>query len=324
MRPAQSLLALWAAATAPGAQALTPSARSSSRVAARPFARTTSSTSLNLKDPEPGTKLVSNRKEIAYDGVRFFETGVDEEDCIPAQEFCVIDPDTSKPIRLTVEEKERMFLDSLQSYYVSGRQVMDDAEFDALKEDLAWSGSEVVNLNRKEIQYLEAMQAYNKGESIMTDADFDRLRDELREDGSAIAVSKEPKCYIDTGICTATFQKDNFRNNLLYLPALSIIGLLWLGIGFEIVGGRINPLVLGAFGAPVVGSAAKAVTDQFIFPNNLVAYGPCPSCEAENRVYFGDILGVEGFGKQGAFKCTKCKEQIIVQRRSLRANTLPK
>ena len=59
-----------------------------------------------------------------------------------------------------------MFLDALQSYYVSGRQVMDDVEFDALKEDLAWSGSDVVNLNRKEIMYLEAMQAYTKGEPV--------------------------------------------------------------------------------------------------------------------------------------------------------------
>ena len=90
-----------------------------------------------------------------------------------------------------------MFLDALQSYYVSGRQVMDDAEFDALKEDLAWNGSGVVALNRKETMYLTAMQAYIRGEPIMEDGEFDRLRDELREEGSKIAVSKEPKCYIE-------------------------------------------------------------------------------------------------------------------------------
>lgn len=318
-----SLLALWVAAALPNsANAFTPNQRAS-RIVATPTKFTTT-TSLNLQDPEPGTKLVSNRKEIAYDGTRFFETGVDEEDCIPSQEFCIVDPNTAEPIRLTVEEKERMFLDALQSYYVSGRQVMDDVQFDSLKEDLAWNGSEVVNLNRKEVMYLEAMQAYIQGESIMADTEFDQLRDELREDGSAIAVSTEPKCYIETGICTVTFQKDQFRNNLLYLPAASIVGLLWLGIGYELIGGRINPLILGAFGAPVIGTAAKAITDNFIFPNNLVAYGPCPSCETENRIYFGNILGVEGFDKTGKMKCTNCKSEIIVQKRSLRANTLPK
>jgi hypothetical protein len=281
-------------------------------------------TSLHLQDPAPGTKLVSNRKEIAFDGSRFFETGLEDEDCIPAEEYCLVDPNSGKPLRLSVEEKERMFLDALQSYYVSGRQIMDDAEFDALKEDLSWNGSEVVKLNRKEILYLEAMQAYIRGEPIMNDADFDQLRDELREEGSTIAVSTEPKCYIETGICTVTFQKDNFRNNLLYLPMLSIIGSLWLGIGYEIVDGRLNPLVLGLLGAPVIGAMAKVITDSLIFPNNYVAYGPCPTCEAENRIYFGDILGVEGFGNQGNIKCTNCKTEIIVMKRSLRASTLPK
>lgn len=104
----------------------------------------------------------------------------------------------------------------------------------------------------------------------------------------------------------------------------AIVGLLWLGIGFEIIGGRINPLILGAFGAPVIYTASKAITDNLIFPNNLVAYGSCPTCGAENRVYFGDILGVEGFGNQANIKCTNCKEEIIVQRRSLRASSLPK
>ncbi|KAL7539862.1 hypothetical protein ACHAXR_010528 [Thalassiosira sp. AJA248-18] len=321
IRPAQSLLALWAATALTSTSAFTPSSPSRRLVATRPQ---TSITSLNLGDPEPGTKIVSNRKEIAYDGTRFFETGLDEEDCIPAQEFCMVDPNTQKPIRLTLEEKERMFLDSVQSYYVSGRQVMDDAEFDSLKEDLAWNGSEVVNFNRKEVTFLEAMSAYGKGQPMMSDAEYDALRNELLEDGSSIAVTTEPKCYIDTGICTVNFQKDNFRNNLLYLPAISIIALLWLGIGYELIGGRINPLVLTAFGAPVIGSGAKAITDNFIFTNNLVAYGPCPNCETENRVYFGNILGVEGFGKQASVKCTNCKEQINVQKRSLRASTLPK
>lgn len=317
-RPApRPLLAMWATAliSSTRTHAFAPSLRTPS--AARP------STMLR-EGPPVGTKLVSNKKEVAFDGTRFYETGVEEEDCIPDQEFCVVDPDTSKPIRLTIEEKERMFLDSLQAYYASGRQVLDDAEFDLLKEDLAWNGSPVVNLNRQEVKYLEAMQAYTRGKPVMDDEEFDALRSELKENGSKIAVSKEPKCYIDTGICKATFEKDNFRNNLLYLPALSIISLLWLGIGFEFIGGRINPLILAAFGAPVISYAAKALTDNFIFPNNLVAYGQCPSCSSQERIYFGDILGVEGFDKQAAFKCTVCKEQVIVQRRTLRASSLPK
>ena len=106
-----------------------------------------------------------------------------------------------------------MFLDALQSYYVSGRQVMPDNEFDSLKEDLSWNGSSLVKLNKKEIMYLEAMQSYTKGKPTISDEEFDQLREDLKEEKSSIAVSKEPKCYIETGICTATFTKDNFRNN---------------------------------------------------------------------------------------------------------------
>lgn len=56
------------------------------------------------------------KKEIAYDkgAGRFFETGFAEGDCIPDEEFCMLDDQTGSLIRLTVEEKERIFLDSLQ------------------------------------------------------------------------------------------------------------------------------------------------------------------------------------------------------------------
>lgn len=203
---------------------------------------------------------------------------------------------------------------------------MDDAEFDLLKEDLQWSGSEVVVLNRKEAKYLAAMQAYLKGTPIMSDGEFDTLKKELKEAGSKFAVSTEPKCYIDTGICTVTFQHDDFRNNLLYLPAFSIFSLLWLGIGFEVIEPiiRINPVLLYLLGIPAIIPASNLITNSLLFPGNYIAYGPCPNCEVTNRVYFGDMLGVEGFDKQAEIKCPSCKTEITVQRNTLRASTLPK
>jgi hypothetical protein len=204
--------------------------------------------------------------------------------------------------------------------------LLDDAEFDLLKEDLQWNGSDVVVLNRKEAKYLAAMQAYLKGTPMMTDAEFDSLKAELKEAGSKFAVSTEPKCYIDTGVCTVTFQKDKFRNNLLYLPAGVTLFLLWLGIGFELIEPiiRINPLILTLLGAPPVYFGAKAITDGLLFPGNFIAYGPCPQCEVNNRVYFGDILGVEGFKDLAASKCPSCKTEFNVQRKTLRASTVPK
>lgn len=65
---------------------------------------------------EPTLMKSTLKKQIAYDETsgRFFETNINEEDCIPDEEFCMTDNDSGELIRLTQEEKERIFLDSLQ------------------------------------------------------------------------------------------------------------------------------------------------------------------------------------------------------------------
>merc|ERR1712157_423792 len=69
------------------------------------------------------TILKSVNKEIMYDEKtgRFFES---EEECNPNDEYCVVDKNTGNMIRLTLEEKERIFLDSVQSYYINGKQML--------------------------------------------------------------------------------------------------------------------------------------------------------------------------------------------------------
>ena len=84
----------------------------------------------------------------------------------------------------------------MQSYYISGRQLLNDADFDLLKEDLAWNGSKMVQMNRQDTKYLAAVQAYLKGQPILSDSEFDELKAQLKEEGSSFASSKEPKCYI--------------------------------------------------------------------------------------------------------------------------------
>ena len=61
-------------------------------------------------------QLTSGRKEIMFDekSGRFYETSLETEECIPDEEFCTIDDATGQKVRLTMAEKERIFLDSLQ------------------------------------------------------------------------------------------------------------------------------------------------------------------------------------------------------------------
>ena len=187
----------------------------------------------------------------------------------------------------------------------------------------------MVVMNRKETAYMTAVQDYLKGTPSMSDSEFDQLKKELEEDGSKIAVQTEPKCYIDTGICKVTLQEDFFKTNLLYLPSVLAILTVWLGLAYElfvpILGfSRINPLLLLVVGSPIIYAGSKAITENLLFENFKVARGPCPSCNYENTVFFGNILGVEGFDDLAQVKCPNCKTVFNVQRNSLRASTLPK
>jgi hypothetical protein len=66
--------------------------------------------------PVDGKRIPSGKKEIGFDAAsgRFFETGKSAEECVPDDEYCAIDNETGQLIRLTIAEKERMFLDCLQ------------------------------------------------------------------------------------------------------------------------------------------------------------------------------------------------------------------
>jgi len=267
-------------------------------------------------------------KDILFDekSGRFFESGADQADCIPEEEFCMVDKESGDRIRLTLEEKERIFMDALQAYYFNQKQTLSDEDFDLLKEDLTWNGSDKVQMNRKEGTYLAAVQSYLQGSPSMSDSDFDKLKQELKEEGSEFAVSREPQCYVDTGICKVTLKRDNFRNNLLYLPAGGILFLAWLGLGYELIEPIVplNPLILTLLGAFPIYKGSIKITEDYIFQNSAIVYGPCPGCSAENRVYFGDILGVEGFSDISTTKCSKCKVVFNIQRNTLRASTIPK
>merc|ERR1712176_149993 len=183
----------------------------------------------------------------------------------------------------------------------------------------------MVVMNNKELKYLSAVQQYSKGTPMMTDAEFDTLKKELMDEGSKFAVQTEPQCYVDTGVCKVTLQEDQFRSNLLYLPAGSILMVAWLFFGFELIGPlvRLNPIVLLLLGLYPIYEGAKKLTEEVIFQDKLVAFGPCPICEAEQRIYFGNILGVEGFSSVAEIKCTTCKKPFTVQRNPLRASGLP-
>lgn len=119
------------------------------------------------------------------------------------------------------------------------------------------------------------------GEPILSDEEFDSLKRSLKESDSPIAVSTEPRCYVDSGICTATWQKDSWRMGILYVPASIITMSLWLILSFELLTPlrSVNPiLTLGAW----------ATLRQVLLievPRCSLTASRCPSCLAPPRVH---------------------------------------
>jgi len=76
---------------------------------------------------------------------------------------------------------------------------------------------------------------------------------QLKAQKSAIAVTKEPRCFVDTGICSVTWSQDKVRQYVAYLPTVAVISLVWVIFAFELTPLRyVNPLIDIILGSPVI------------------------------------------------------------------------
>ena len=72
--------------------------------------------------------------------------------------------------------KEIIFLDCLNSYYYDKRNLLSDAEYSELKDDLTWEGSSVVTMSGKEAHFVTAVAAYWRNQSILDNAAYEELK----------------------------------------------------------------------------------------------------------------------------------------------------
>lgn len=249
-------------------------------------------------------------------------TAEGEEDAEPAMsivvdeniaDFCSIDPKTGKRVELTVREKEALFLDAAQAYF-RGETVLNDAEFDALKEELTWQGSEVVTLDRDEMKFLDAARAYEKGEQLISDEEFDKLKTRLQNKGSSVAIRRGPRCSIERKITFSDVIPDKRRTFVLYIPAGIIIALSWLSFSFELTPlHNVDPVISLILGSPIIYILAKLATG-LVVPNPTILVGDCPSCGKRTHTLFGDVLNIQGPKDFALIKCDKCKAELRVER----------
>lgn len=80
--------------------------------------------------------------------------------------------------------KELMLFDSLYAYYQTGRSILNNDDYEVLKENLTWEGSSVATMNRQECMFVNAVAASKRGDPILSDDDYAELKKDLKTQGS--------------------------------------------------------------------------------------------------------------------------------------------
>ncbi|GJP44538.1 hypothetical protein CLOM_g3925 [Closterium sp. NIES-68] len=225
--------------------------------------------------------------------------------------------DITKRRQRTLGEMEQEFLLALQAYYIGQEPIMGNEEFDNLKEELLWEGSQVVVLSKDEQKFMEASLAYQAGKPFMSDREYDELKRALKTKGSKVAI-EGPRCSLRTRKSYSDSMVDYFRMTALNLPA-AILALLVVFFFDDISGFEITYLlelpepwsfVFTWFVVlPIVYLLSQAITNG-IFKDFLILQGPCPNCGHKNVSFFGTILTVSTGKRVNEVKCEGCGSSI--------------
>ncbi|XP_024524487.1 PGR5-like protein 1B, chloroplastic [Selaginella moellendorffii] len=225
--------------------------------------------------------------------------------------YCSID---KKKDKKSVGELEQEFLQALQSFYYDKKPMMTNEEFDNLKEELLWEGSNVVILSPDEQRFMEASLAYAAGKRLMSDEEYDRLKLKLKKSNSKVAI-EGPRCSLRSKKVYSDCTVDYLKMTLLNLPAvlISLLVVFFLDdlTGFEITYLLELPEPYGfiftwSVVLPATFFAARFITN-LVFKDALILKGPCANCGSETNSYFGTILGVASGGSTNDVKCEQCK-----------------
>lgn len=79
---------------------------------------------------------------------------------------------------------ELMFLDALYSYYRTGTSLLQNDDYEAIKENLTWEGSSVATMNKQEALFVTAVVSSRRGDPIMKDEEYQTIKSDLKRRGS--------------------------------------------------------------------------------------------------------------------------------------------
>lgn len=241
-------------------------------------------------------------------GLRMGDSKVTTKEVDGVVEFMGVDS-SGNPVTLTLAAREKLYLDATAAFHLDGSALIEDDDYDQLKNDLAFEGSKVGLMNRDEIKFMVAASRYAEGKPIMSDSEFDALRRKLKAANSQAVIHEMPVCKIDSQVCKSDLEKDNTKNFVLYLPAFIVSSIVVSEIAFLASGsyseGGLSPSVSLFINSPFIVGLTYAITNFLLFQKPMVTVAKCPRCQTEQPIFFGDVLFVAGGEASDTVK-TKC------------------
>lgn len=99
-----------------------------------------------------------------------------------------------------VKDLEELYIDSKWCFW-NDKKILEDSDFDKLKEVLRKQGSDFANLKRDEVAFIEASIAYYQGTPIISDEEYEALRKKIslsgrRKDVTALVLKLRGEEYL--------------------------------------------------------------------------------------------------------------------------------
>lgn len=218
-------------------------------------------------------------------------------------EFLGVDA-SGNPVTLNLAAREKLYLDATSAWFNDGTKLIEDDDYDQLKNDLAFEGSNVGLMSRDEIKFMVAASRYAEGRPIMSDAEFDDLRRQLKKRNSKAVIHDMPVCKVDTQKCKADLTSDTTKNFVINLPALIVSTILVAEITFYLFPG-LSPVTNLIVDSPFIAGLTYVITNFILFQKPLITVAKCPRCQTEQPIFFGDVLFVDSGNVKSEVK-TKC------------------
>jgi len=240
----------------------------------------------------------------------------------------------------SLKDLEMMYVDAVWSYYKGDKdRMLDNDAYDQLKLELNYQASGMPDLNRREMEFVEASLSYARGKPVMSDDEYEKLKAEVKDFGpkkmditAMMLTVKGQECLtaeqyaelsekmlqlgINVGIegatCTITRTPDDLTPDntgvlqmyaaIGFLPTL-LLGVLPCTALAIITSGGFPSAELGLAWTVASGSALTAFLITYMdLHNTEILVGLCPCCEEEVKLLFAGETRPE----TEKVKCNNC------------------